>query len=542
MAGIYTIRRANVSSCNKSVTDILCATCRIREPPPSSTSTARIIGGASGPVFQQRLATRRRRPATDSSPSSAPIRRARVRGPRRERRSCSSTRRSPPRGDSGLARRRRARRRRGGRRRVGRRRPAVRPRRDRRAPRGRPAPRAGHHEPGAARDPVRRAPRVRRRHRHPVGERATARTPARSTGRSCGAGASCEAARPGPPTRRRRPADELRLLATATSTARSWPRSAIPSPSTPTPASPRWPGCGAGRCATSTLPGACQDRRARAAGVAAPAQPARAAAQRQLRVRRRREHPRRPARPSSCSTTAATSTPPSVDDRARPTGPHVRFLGKKEVFDAPLIGRSAEALPAASGSTRASGSDEPLEARRPRPRGPARPSPWRPQGTIPRGPAFFDPSSRAVGARPGWRPCHRRPGHPRRAVGHRGRLAPQLAASPLRPRPSARSGARRSDRSPLKHRSPDADTERIMAALVDLLPARGPRAPHADGGGAGWRTFPPGYRGDPTREPERRPGTDTVTRHRSERMAVQDRSPPAPRAALREAACPTPRR
>ena len=61
---------------------------------------------------------------------------------------------------------------------------------------------------------------------------------------------------------------------------------------------------------------------------------------------------------------------------------------------------------------------------------------------------------------------------------------------------------------PLTYGDPDADTERIMAAIVDLLPpeARQRRIPtEAELA----RTYPPGYRGDTTKEAARRPGTDT---------------------------------
>jgi putative phosphoserine phosphatase / 1-acylglycerol-3-phosphate O-acyltransferase len=60
----------------------------------------------------------------------------------------------------------------------------------------------------------------------------------------------------------------------------------------------------------------------------------------------------------------------------------------------------------------------------------------------------------------------------------------------------------------LKYRSLEADTKRIMAALVDQLPdeARVARTPTPEELAA---TYPAGYRGDPTRESERRPGTDT---------------------------------
>jgi putative phosphoserine phosphatase/1-acylglycerol-3-phosphate O-acyltransferase len=60
----------------------------------------------------------------------------------------------------------------------------------------------------------------------------------------------------------------------------------------------------------------------------------------------------------------------------------------------------------------------------------------------------------------------------------------------------------------LKYRSADADTKRIMAAIVDQLPdeARVQHTPTPEELAA---TYPPGYRGDPTRESARRPGTDT---------------------------------
>jgi putative phosphoserine phosphatase/1-acylglycerol-3-phosphate O-acyltransferase len=71
------------------------------------------------------------------------------------------------------------------------------------------------------------------------------------------------------------------------------------------------------------------------------------------------------------------------------TGRAVRFLGKKEVFDAPVIGPLATALGGIR-VERGTGSDEPLQA--------ATESlvagdlvAIMPQGTIPRGPAFFDP-------------------------------------------------------------------------------------------------------------------------------------------------------
>src|SRR5207248_5994189 len=66
-----------------------------------------------------------------------------------------------------------------------------------------------------------------------------------------------------------------------------------------------------------------------------------------------------------------------------------RFLGKKEVFDAPVIGQAARAMGGIR-VDRGSGSDEPLEeAARALRAGEL--VTLMPQGTIPRGEAFFEP-------------------------------------------------------------------------------------------------------------------------------------------------------
>jgi putative phosphoserine phosphatase/1-acylglycerol-3-phosphate O-acyltransferase len=63
------------------------------------------------------------------------------------------------------------------------------------------------------------------------------------------------------------------------------------------------------------------------------------------------------------------------------------------------------------------------------------------------------------------------------------------------------------DAVPLKYRSADADTKRIMAAIMDLLPPEA-RVRHDPTEEELARTFPPGYNGDPEAETRRRPGTD----------------------------------
>jgi putative phosphoserine phosphatase/1-acylglycerol-3-phosphate O-acyltransferase len=59
----------------------------------------------------------------------------------------------------------------------------------------------------------------------------------------------------------------------------------------------------------------------------------------------------------------------------------------------------------------------------------------------------------------------------------------------------------------MRYRSAKADTRRLMSAISELLPpeAHQPATPSVEELLA---TFPPGYRGDPTAEYHRRPGTD----------------------------------
>ena len=59
----------------------------------------------------------------------------------------------------------------------------------------------------------------------------------------------------------------------------------------------------------------------------------------------------------------------------------------------------------------------------------------------------------------------------------------------------------------MKYRSADADTKRMMKAISGLLPAQA-RVRRKPTEAELALTYPPGYRGDPEREAERRPGTD----------------------------------
>ncbi len=187
-------------------------------------------------------------------------------------------------------------------------------------------------------------------------------------------------------------------------------------------------------------------------------------------------------------------------------GRNVRGLGKKEVFDVPVIGRLLEGMGGVR-VERASGSDEPLEAA-------ARALDGgelvmiAPEGTIPRGPAFFEPELQGRWGAAKLAAETRVPVIPvgiwgTENVWPRSRRLPNL--NPIdRPTVTATVG----DPVDLKYRSPDADTKRIMTALVELLPpeARRKRSPSEE---ELLSTFPPGYTGDPRAETARRPGTDT---------------------------------
>jgi putative phosphoserine phosphatase / 1-acylglycerol-3-phosphate O-acyltransferase len=188
------------------------------------------------------------------------------------------------------------------------------------------------------------------------------------------------------------------------------------------------------------------------------------------------------------------------------TGRAFRFLGKKEVFDAPLVGALAR-MGGGIRVNRSSGSDEPLEAAIKVLRA-GEAIAMAPEGTIPRGPAFY-----ATELKGRW-------GAARLAAATRAQVIPiglwgtekvwprnaRLPRLRFDERPEIR--VRVGDPVALTFRSPDSDTKRIMSALMDLLPpeARVPKTPTAEELAA---TYPPGYRGDPAREAERRPGTDT---------------------------------
>jgi putative phosphoserine phosphatase/1-acylglycerol-3-phosphate O-acyltransferase len=187
-------------------------------------------------------------------------------------------------------------------------------------------------------------------------------------------------------------------------------------------------------------------------------------------------------------------------------GRPARFLGKKEVFDAPIVGPIAAAMGGIR-VDRGTGSDEPLAAAAQALAGGEMVT-MMPEGTIPRGPAFFrKPVGRWGAAR-----LAALSGAPVVPVGLWGteEVWPRSSRVPnvwnLTSPPTVR--VRVGPPVELKGRSLEADTKRIMAAIVDLLPAdaytrRRPTAEELA------RTYPPGYRGDPALEVGRRPGSDT---------------------------------
>lgn len=184
----------------------------------------------------------------------------------------------------------------------------------------------------------------------------------------------------------------------------------------------------------------------------------------------------------------------------------VRFLGKREVFDAPVVGQVARALGGIR-VDRASGSDEPLTAA-----AAALASgelvAILPQGTIPRGRAFFDPELKGRWGAARLAALSRVPVVPiglwgTEDVWPRSERAPRIWNITHPPTVRVRVG----EPVELKYRSADADTRRIMRAISDLLPARA-REPYEPTAEELARTFPAGHHGDDLGEDGRRPGED----------------------------------
>jgi putative phosphoserine phosphatase / 1-acylglycerol-3-phosphate O-acyltransferase len=195
----------------------------------------------------------------------------------------------------------------------------------------------------------------------------------------------------------------------------------------------------------------------------------------------------------------------AVARRGRPT----RFLGKKEVFDAPVVGDIARAMGGIR-VDRGTGSDEPLrEAARVLEAGEL--VAVMPQGTIPRGRAFFDS---VLHGRWGAARLAAMSGAPVIPLGlwgtekvwPRNEKVPRVWNITSPPHVQVRLGPAVA----LDHDDPDTDTKRIMEAIVELLPpeARRPREPSREELMA---TLPSSYEGDPDdweHQEARRPGAD----------------------------------
>lgn len=188
-------------------------------------------------------------------------------------------------------------------------------------------------------------------------------------------------------------------------------------------------------------------------------------------------------------------------------GRPVRFLGKKEVFDAPLVGDIAKAMGGIR-VERGSGSDEPLAAAQDA-LAAGEIVALMPQGTIPRGEAFFDPELKG---RWGAARLAKESKAPVIPVGIWGteHVWPRSSKLPnmlnvLSP-PTVR--LRVGKPVDMKHRSLNKDTERIMESLVGLLPAEA-RKHHEPTEEELARTYPSGkVETDGGHEADRRPGTD----------------------------------
>jgi putative phosphoserine phosphatase/1-acylglycerol-3-phosphate O-acyltransferase len=189
-----------------------------------------------------------------------------------------------------------------------------------------------------------------------------------------------------------------------------------------------------------------------------------------------------------------------------PSGRPLRFLGKKEVFDAPIVGQLARAMGGIR-VERGTGSDEPLKlAARALEAGEL--VAMMPQGTIPRGKAFFEPELKG---RWGAARLAVMTGAPLVPVGLWGteRVWPRSSRLPnvlnVANPPLVRT--RVGEPFTVTGDDVDHDTRQIMDAIVDLLPpeARVRRNPTPEELA---RSLPPGFKGDADAADQHRPGKD----------------------------------
>jgi len=187
-------------------------------------------------------------------------------------------------------------------------------------------------------------------------------------------------------------------------------------------------------------------------------------------------------------------------------GRPVRFLGKKEVFDAPIVGQIASAMGGIR-VERGTGSNEPLKAAADA-LAAGEVVALMPQGTIPRGMAFFEPVLKARWGAARLAEMSRAPVIPvglwgTEKVWPRNARLPNVLNITNPPLITVKAGPA----VPLKYRSADADSKKLMKAIVDLLPPEA-RVRHDPTDAELAATLPSGYKGDPRAESTRRPGTD----------------------------------
>jgi putative phosphoserine phosphatase / 1-acylglycerol-3-phosphate O-acyltransferase len=183
-----------------------------------------------------------------------------------------------------------------------------------------------------------------------------------------------------------------------------------------------------------------------------------------------------------------------------------RFLGKKEVFDVPFIGKLGEMFGGIR-VDRGTGSTKPLEKAVAALEG-GELIAMAPEGTIPRGPAFFSPELKGRWGAARLAHATRAPVIPvglwgTEKVWPRNVRIPNfdLADPPLI---TIRVGTPVE----LKYKSLAKDTQRIMTAIAGQLPSEA-REHHEPTPEELVLTYPPGYSGDPEAEADRRPGTNT---------------------------------
>ena len=340
---------------------------------------------------------------------------------------------------------------------------------------------AGHHDAGGHDRPLRRGHGLRRPHRHRLrDQRWPLHRPAlrrlrlgdgQAARRAAWAAANGVDLEPQPRLQRQHLRRAVALV--------RWAR---PTPSTRTRRCRRGHGPPLAGRVLGPPAGRAQRARARALPPAAALRALPELPLRPLRHQRGRARAPTGARCSSPPTTAATSTWPRWRSWPREIGRPVRFLGKQEIFDVPVVGIDRP------GHRR--------HRRRPRQRvGPAaarrrgRPArPARSWSCCPRGPsrAAMPSSTRCCTARPGrpaWPPRPAPPSCPS-ASGAPSRCGPARRACRTSPAvPAAhRDGARRAGRCRSRSRDAKADTDTIMAAIAALLPpeARVRRQPTAE--------------------------------------------------------------